>query len=154
MPVAHRPSSGSVIATAPIIAGFAGVCRRVITNPVKEEQMDLNNITITGRLTQAADLRSTRDGTSVCSLRVAYTQRSERHPAGFIDVEVWGSYGETCAELQKGARVGISGELRFSEWETSEGNKRQSFSVRAEKVAFLSPNPGSEVEAPQEAVAA
>jgi len=119
--------------------------------------MDLNSITLTARLTTDATVRSVGE-TSVCTLRVAYTQRSEKQSTGFIDVEVWGSYGETCAHLAKGARVGVSGELRFSEWETAEGGKRQGFTVRADRVAFLSPKgteeAGDAAEAEPAAVAA
>ena len=117
--------------------------------------MDLNSITLTARLTTDAVVRSVGE-TSVCTLRVAYTQRSEKQSTGFIDVEVWGSYGETCAHLAKGARVGVSGELRFSEWQTAEGGKRQGFTVRADRVAFLSPKgeDGDATEAEPAAVAA
>jgi single-strand DNA-binding protein len=104
--------------------------------------MDLNSITLTGRLTQEPELHAASEERSVCRLRVAYSQRSTKQPSGFVDVEVWGPYGETCAGLAKGARVGVAGALHFSEWEGQDGQRRQRHVVRADNVAFLSPKAG------------
>jgi single-strand DNA-binding protein len=129
--------------SAPIIAGFAGVGGRVITHPNKEEQMDQNSINLTGRLTRDSELRELKEERSVCVLRVAFSQRGASQETGYVDVEVWGAYGETCAKLTKGQRVAVSGRLAYREWE-GEAGRRHEFHIVASDVIFLSPRTDAE----------
>ncbi|MHB8492766.1 MAG: single-stranded DNA-binding protein, partial [Solirubrobacteraceae bacterium] len=55
--------------------------------------------TFTGRLTADAELRQVGEDRQVCKLRVAYSQRSEKQPTGYIDVEAWGAQATPCAAL-------------------------------------------------------
>lgn len=107
---------------------------------------DINRVVITGRLTKDPELRSLAGGdTSVCSLRVASNGR-RRNPdtnqwedaPNYFDVSVWGPQGENCQRyLSKGRAVGIDGRLRFREWTTPEGQKRNAVDIIAESVQFL-----------------
>jgi single-strand DNA-binding protein len=66
---------------------------------------------------------------------------AEIGPAGrplFIDVAVFGRQAERSAErLAKGARVAVSGYLRYSEWSGEDGARRSRYSVLARRVEFL-----------------
>ena len=107
---------------------------------------DLCSVTLTGNLTKDPELRETRGGASVCRMRLAYSRRhksaegewSDR--ANYVDLTAFGRQGEVCARhLGKGSRVGVLGELRFSEFETRGGQRAQRHEVVVREIQFLSP---------------
>jgi single-strand DNA-binding protein len=107
---------------------------------------NLNRVVLTANLTRDPELRTTQNGTSVCSLRVACNTRRKDPASGewvdkpnYFDVTVWGAQAENCATyLQKGRPVAIDGRLEWREWEPQDGSgKRQAISIVAERVQFL-----------------
>ena len=105
---------------------------------------NINRVVMTGNLTRDPELRTTPGGTSVCSLRIACNTRRKDASGewvdkpNYFDVTVWGAQGENCAQyLQKGRPVAIDGRLEWREWETQEGQKRQSVDIIADSVQFL-----------------
>ena len=107
----------------------------------------INSVVIVGNLTRDPELRATPSGTSVCSLRVAVNDRVKDPTSGewgdkpnYFDVDVFGGQGERCAQyLAKGRQVGVAGRLRWREWETQDGQKRQAVSIMADNVQFIGP---------------
>ena len=107
---------------------------------------NINRVIITGNLTRDPEMSSLpSSGTAVCSLRIAcngrrknqQTQQWEDQP-NYFDVTVWGAQGENCARfLKKGRPVAIDGRLRWREWTSQEGQKRQAVDIIAESVQFL-----------------
>src|SRR5881227_923405 len=107
---------------------------------------NINRVIITGNLTKDPEVRSLPEsGTSVTTLRVAcngrrrnpQTQQWEDQP-NYFDVTVWGQQGENCGKfLSKGRAVAVDGRLRWREWTTGEGQKRQAVDIIAESVQFL-----------------
>jgi single-strand DNA-binding protein len=106
---------------------------------------NINRVVLTGNLTRDPELRSTQSGMSVCSLRIASNTRRKNQSTGewddkpnFFDVTVWGAQGENCARfLSKGRPVALDGRLEWREWETQDGQKRQSVEIVADAVQFL-----------------
>jgi single-strand DNA-binding protein len=107
---------------------------------------NINRVIITGNLTKDPELSSLpASGTSVCSLRIACNGRRKNNETGawedqpnYFDVTVWGAQGENCARyLKKGRPVAIDGRLRWREWTSQEGQKRQGVDIIAESVQFL-----------------
>jgi len=107
---------------------------------------NINRVIITGNLTRDPELSSvSSSGTSVCSLRIACNGRRKNNETGqwddqpnYFDVTVWGAQGENCAKyLSKGRPVAIDGRLRWREWTSPEGQKRQAVDIIAESVQFL-----------------
>lgn len=101
----------------------------------------MNSVNLTGRLTQAPELRE-RSGTKVGRLRLAVqrprSSEGEDRGADYVDVTTFGRQAEVCSSfLGKGRRIGISGHLRHSEWEAEDGSRRQKLEVVAERVEFL-----------------
>ena len=86
---------------------------------------NINRVVITGNLTRDPELRTTRGGTAVCSLRVAVNTRRKDQSSGewvdkpnYFDVTVWGQQGENCAQyLAKGRPVAVDGRLEWREWQ-------------------------------------
>ena len=107
---------------------------------------DINRVVLTGRLTKDPELRSMPSSdSSVCSLRIASNGRRRNSDTGqwedapnYFDVTVWGQQGENCQRyLAKGRAVAIDGRLRFREWTSNEGQKRNAVDIIAESVQFL-----------------
>ncbi len=107
----------------------------------------VNVVVLVGNLTRDPEIRVIGSGTSVCSLRLAVNDRVKDQVTGewgnrpnFFDIDVFGGQGERCAQyLAKGRQVAVQGKLRWREWETQDGQKRQAVSVVADNVQFIGP---------------
>lgn len=102
---------------------------------------DINRVTLAGRLTRDAELRSTPSGTEVLAMSMCVNDRRKNQQTGewedvpnYIDVTF---FGKSCSWLfpmmTKGARVALDGRLRWSSWER-EGVKRSKLEVIADVV--------------------
>jgi single-strand DNA-binding protein len=113
--------------------------------------MSFNKITIVGYLGRDPELRYTPQGTAVCNMSVATTER-RKNPAGqneehttWFRITVWGRQGEVANEyLAKGRLVYIEGRLRLEEYTDREGNQRISLEVTATDIQFLGQRNGSD----------
>lgn len=107
---------------------------------------DLCSVALTGNLTRDPELRETRGGGAVCRMRLAYARRFRNGEGewsdrpNYVDLTAFGRQGEACARrLGKGSRVGVLGELRWSEYETRNGVSAQRHEVVVREIQFLSP---------------
>lgn len=108
----------------------------------------MNNVTITGRLTEEPELRHLAEGRAVCKMRLAVD--NGRHPTTFIDVDAFDAQAYSCAEyLAKGRLVGVEGRLALGEWRDSEGRARKRYSVIG-RVQFLDRPPEREGDRAQD----
>jgi single-strand DNA-binding protein len=106
---------------------------------------NLNRVALIANLTRDPELRATANGTSVCSLRVAFSTRRKdptsgewHNKANYVDVAVWGAHGENCARyLTKGRPIAIDGRLDWHEWQAQDGSRRQTLSITADAIQFL-----------------
>jgi single-strand DNA-binding protein len=114
---------------------------------VREEggkNMSFNKIAIVGYLGRDPELRYTPQGTAVCKLSVATTERRksaaglpEEHTTWFR-VTVWGRQAELANEyLARGRQVYLEGRLRLEEYTDRDGNLRISPEVNATDIQFL-----------------
>ena len=105
--------------------------------------MNLNRVTLAGRLTRDVELRHINNGTAVAELGVAINRRSKtaagevRQEVTFVDVTSWGRTAEACNQyLSKDSGVLIEGRLQLDIWQTQDGQKRSKLKVVAESVQF------------------
>jgi single-strand DNA-binding protein len=114
--------------------------------------MSFNKITIVGYLGRDPQLRYIPQGTAVCNMSVATTERrknaagqNEEHTTWFR-VTVWGRQAELANEfLTKGRLVYIEGRLRLEEYTDREGYQRISPEVTATDIQFLGQRNGSDL---------
>lgn len=101
--------------------------------------MNVNRVTLSGRVVTRPELSTTRNGLHVLKFRVAVNGRIrnsatlgwEERPNYFSCV-VFGNRASDVSEfLCVGMRIALDGELRRSEWKDENGNKRESVSVVA-----------------------
>ena len=105
----------------------------------------MQKLFIIGNLTRDPELRSTRDGTPVCTFTVAVSRRQKSAEAGkpdadFFRVTAWRALGESCGKyLAKGRKVGVTGSVSVNTYTAQDGSTRASMEVVADDVEFLSP---------------
>ena len=101
---------------------------------------DLNNLSLTGRVTRDAELRVTPNGANVCSFGVAsnrWYKKGEEFVEDtlFLDVTLWGLAAENkTPQLKKGALIYLVGRLQLDQWE-KDGNKHSKISCVAQTVS-------------------
>lgn len=104
----------------------------------------MNKIFIIGNLTRDPEVRTTNNGTSVCSFTVAvsrrFTSQSGERQTDFFRVNAWQKLGEVCSKyLAKGRKVAVVGELQARTYEGNDGATRMSLEISADEVEFLTP---------------
>ena len=102
---------------------------------------------ITGNLTRDPELRTTPNGSSVCSFSVAvnrvYKDASgeQKEDVSYIDCSAWGKLGEMINQYaKKGSGVLVSGRLDQRSWEDKNGGgKRSRVEIVVEDFNFTGP---------------
>lgn len=103
----------------------------------------MNKAFLIGRLTAEPELRTTPNGVSVCTLRIAVNRRFQRDVTDFFTVIAWRAMGENCAKyLVKGQQVAVVGEIQIRTYE-KDGVKRYITEIQADDVEFLAKPSGS-----------
>jgi len=105
--------------------------------------IDLNNVSIIGRLTRDAELKAVSSGVMVSKFSIAVNSRKKSgdewiNEANFFDVTVWGKTAEFLHQyLVKGKQVGVKGELCQERWQ-QDGMNRSRVYINADLVQLLS----------------
>ena len=101
----------------------------------------INTITVTGRCTNAPDLRSvkagkTKDDSYVAEVNIAVNK--DKDTVFFFPVVAWGSTAKALAEyVEKGDKITVSGYLAYKSWENDAGEKRSRTYINATSVEFM-----------------
>lgn len=105
--------------------------------------VQLNQVVISGNLTEDPVLNKTNGGVPVCNFSIAnnrtYKSGNERkQQTTFVHVSTFRTIAENVAQYrQKGDPVIVMGQLVLDEWEAKEGGKRSRLKIQAENVQFL-----------------
>lgn len=107
--------------------------------------MSINRVMISGNLTRSPELRTTQGGTEVLTFGVAVNDRRRNPQTGewedypnFVDCALFGKRAQPVSKfLDKGSKVAIEGQLRYSSWER-DGQKRSKLEVIVDEIEFLS----------------
>ncbi|WP_347562944.1 single-stranded DNA-binding protein [Faecalibacterium prausnitzii] len=101
----------------------------------------LNIVALMGRLTHTPELKTTQNGTSVCSFSIAvdrtYTPKGEERKTDFIDIVAWRQTAEhICKYFQKGSMIAIDGNIQTRLYQDKQGSNRTKVEVLANNVSF------------------
>lgn len=101
----------------------------------------LNVVAIMGRLVADPELRTTQQGTNVCTFRIAcersYTPKGQQRQADFVDIVAWGKTAEfICKFFQRGSMIAVDGSLQTRQYQDKQGNKRTAVEVLANNISF------------------
>ena len=115
--------------------------------------IDINNVTLVGRLTKDADIRYTTGGTAVLNFSVAVNESRKQgdqwvEEVNFFDVTLFGKMGEGIHKYMiKGKQVAVSGRFQHQRWETN-GEARSRIIVVGDSVQLLGGTNGRTQDAP------
>ena len=105
---------------------------------------NLNKVLLIGNLTRDPELRYIPSGSAVATFTVAVNRvykdqaGEKKEQTSFIRVVVWGRRAEVCGEyLSKGSPVFVEGRLQSRDWQTQDGQKRNTVEVIADNIQFL-----------------
>ena len=104
---------------------------------------DLNNVTMIGRLTRDAELKTTSSGLAICTFSIANNQSrkvgdSWENVASFFDVSIFGKTAEALSKyLVKGKQIALTGELAIDKW-GRDGVKHEKCKIKAQSVQLMS----------------
>ena len=113
-----------------------------------------NKVMLMGNLTRDPELRFLANGDAVASFGLAVNRKVKKGDVWeddvcFVEITVWKKQAENCAEyLSKGRPAFIEGYLKFSKWETDDGQKRNKLEVVANTVQFLGSRNDSQGDSP------
>jgi len=104
----------------------------------------LNKAILIGNLGADPETRYMQDGTCVCNIRIATTERFKDRNGERQDrtewhrVVLWGKLGEIANQyLHKGSQVYIEGRIETRKWQDRDGNDRYSTDIRAREMKML-----------------
>jgi len=108
-----------------------------------EEHM-LNKATLIGNLGADPETRYMPDGTCVCNIRIATTDRfkdksgERQERTEWHRVVLWGKLGEIANQyLRKGSQVYIEGKIETRKWTNKEGQDVYTTEIRANEMKML-----------------
>lgn len=101
----------------------------------------LNVVAIMGRLVADPELRTTTQGQSVCSFRIAcdrsYVQQGQERQADFIDIVAWRQQADFVSKyFQRGSLIAVEGSLQTRNYQDKNGNNRTAVEVVANNISF------------------
>ena len=90
--------------------------------------MDINTVTLTGRLGGDIELRYTKTGAAVANVNLAVESGfGDNKKTNWFGLDFWGKAAESAGQyLAKGRKIAISGRLDHSEYEDRETGKKVS----------------------------
>lgn len=108
--------------------------------------MSINRVIVSGNLTREPEVRTTASGNPVMGFGIAVDDRRKNSQTGewedypnFIDCTMFGARAQSVSRfLSKGSKVAIEGKLRWSQWETNEGQKRSKIEIIVDEIEFMS----------------
>ena len=102
---------------------------------------NFNDVTLGGRLTADAELKTTPSGVSVCTFSLAVNRKYAKDQAqqtDFINCVAWRQTAEFIARyFRKGSSICIKGEIQVRNWTDNQGNKRYATEVIANEAFFV-----------------
>lgn len=100
--------------------------------------LNLNQVSLAGRLVAEPEMRTTASGTSVTTFRIAINRKMTEDTTDFIPVVCWNKTAEFVDKyFTKGQAIFVSGELHSRQYEDKDENKRTAYNVNAYQVDFV-----------------
>lgn len=116
--------------------------------------LNLNQVTLVGRLTADPELKQTTGGVPVCTVTLAVNRRyqpknadgtPQSPQADFISIVAWRNHAEfLCKWFRKGSSVCITGAIQTRSWTDQNNQKRYATDVVADAVMFVDNKEDSE----------
>ena len=101
----------------------------------------MNVVVLQGRPTKDPEMKNTKSGTLMCKMRLAvnrpYQGKNAPQKTDYFDVITFGSLGQTVFQhLKKGSLCTLLGRLEQSEFMTDFGDRREKYTIVANRVTI------------------
>lgn len=109
--------------------------------------MNLNVVTLVGRVGGDPDVKYFESGSVKCRLTLAVRRRTKNSDQpDWFNLELWGKEAETAANyVRKGNLIGIKGSLKFDSWnDRNTGAVRTSPVIKVDQLELLGSKRDSE----------
>ena len=102
----------------------------------------VNRMILQGRLCADPEMRRTKNGTAVCSFRVAWSDTvKDRETKLFLNCVAWQGTAEMiCKYFRKGKELAVEGRLSTREYDDRDGNRRSVTEMTVDRVHFCGKN--------------
>ena len=104
----------------------------------------LNKVLLVGNLGRDPEVRTTPNGTQVCNLSLATTERVKNREGAWEDQTEWhrvvcfGRTAENVARFKKkGETLYVEGRIRTNKWKDKDGQDRYTTEIIADEVKFI-----------------
>jgi len=105
----------------------------------------VNRVILTGRLVATPELRTIGSGLHVTTVRIVTNDREQPE---FHDVVLWKHMADfACQYMVKGRLAYVEGRIQARTWEGTDGVKRRTVEVVADRFQALTPKQAAEVAA-------
>ena len=107
----------------------------------------MNKVIFMGRIVNDLELKTTPNGTSVCSFRLAvdrnYQKKGEEKVTDFFNIVCWRATAEFVTRyFSKGRMILVEGELQTRKYDDKNGQPQTWYEVMADKVFFTGEKSG------------
>lgn len=104
----------------------------------------MNKVILIGNLTKDPEVRTTGNGTNVCTFTLAVERRFKTSAgekiSDFFTIVCWRQLADLCGKyLSKGKKASVIGELQNRSYEAKDGTKRYVTEIVASEIEFLTP---------------
>ena len=105
-----------------------------------------NKVIMMGRLVADPELKTTPQGVSVCSFRIAvdrrFQQKGEEKKSDFFNVVAWRQQGEFVSKyFSKGRMILVEGEMTTRQYTDKNGNPSTWYEIVADRCTFADSKP-------------
>ena len=115
---------------------------------IKRKAMDINKVTLIGRLTRKPEARELPSGQRLASFTLAtgyvwrdHKTKEKRDKTEYHRCIAWGKLAEIALTyLDRASRVYIEGRLQYRDWQDKEGRKRFSTDIIVDEIIMLGHN--------------
>lgn len=109
-----------------------------------------NKVIMMGRICSDPELKTTLNGTNVCSFRIAverrFQQKGEERKSDFFNVVAWRSTGELVNKyFGKGRMILVEGEMQTRQYTDKSGNQSTWYEINAERISFTGEKSGGDI---------
>lgn len=106
-----------------------------------------NKVIMMGRICSDPELRTTPNGTNVCSFRIAvdrrFQQKGEEKKSDFFNVVAWRGTGDFVNQyFRKGRMILVEGEMQTRQYTDKSGNQATWYEINTERVSFTGEKSG------------
>lgn len=125
-----------IVIPAPALEKFLGGPVEIASSAVAHHDEGLNHVVLGGRLAGDPIVRTSRAGMPYAVIRLAVSRPGDSH-AVHVEVVAFGARAEIAAALIREQLVRVDGRLAEWEWIASDGSRRRSHRVVAERLETL-----------------